>query len=152
MSRRRWLIALAMLIPLLVAVEVVVRRWERPKATLQIINQGDGIMEDLVVSYGDIRLPLGTLLKGQSVHARMTAGPLGPLKLEFRQKSNALQGFEIPDYDPALNIQDGYKQVIVVMTNQIQRFAEEDDTQGPRKSLWETLWEWFQSDLVPIAK
>ncbi len=40
MPRRRWIIALAVLIALLVAIEVVVRRWERPKACLQIINEG----------------------------------------------------------------------------------------------------------------
>ena len=150
MPRRRWIIALAILISSLVALEVFVRRWERPKATLQIINQGGGIMEDLVVSYADTRMAVGTLLKGQSVHLSLTAGPLGPLRLEYRQKSNALQGLEIPDYDPAQNIRDGFKQVIVVGINQLQRYAEEDDTQKDRKTLGETIMEWFQSDLEPV--
>jgi hypothetical protein len=147
MPRRRWIIALAILISLLVAIEVFVRRWERPKAALQIINQGGGIMEELVVSYADTRMPVGTLLKGQSVHLSITAGPVGPLRLDYRQKSNALQGLEIPDYDPAQNIKDGFKQVIVVGINQVQRYAEEDDTLKDRKSLGEAIIEWFRSDL-----
>jgi hypothetical protein len=150
MLRRRWIIALAILIGLLVAVEVFVRRWERPKATLQIINQGGGMMEDLVVSYADTRMPVGTLLKGQSVHLFLTAGPMGPLRLDFRQKSNALQGLEVPDYDPAQNLQDGYKQVLVVGVNQLQRYAEEDDTHKDQKSLGQTIMEWFRSELEPL--
>jgi len=150
MPRRRWMIALAILISLLVAIEVVVRRWERPKATLQITNEGGGVMEGLVVYYADTRMPVGTLLKGQSVYLRITAGPLGPLRLEYRQKSNALQGLQIPDYDPAQNLKDGFKQVLVVGTNQLQRYAEEDDSLKDRKSLGEAIMQWFQSQLEPV--
>jgi hypothetical protein len=150
MPRRRWIIALAIFISLLVAFEVLVRRWERPKATLQIINEGDGIMEDLVVSYADSRMPVGSVLKGQSVRLRMTAGPMGRLRLEYRQKSNPIQSFWIEDYDPSQNVKDGYKQVLVVGTSQIQRYAEEDDTQQDQDSLGAMIKRWLQSELDPF--
>src|SRR5262249_55307908 len=150
MPRRRWIIALAILISLLASVEVFVRRWERPKATLKIINEGGGIMEDPVSSFADTRMPVATLPKGQFIHLWLTAGPTGPLRLDYRQKSNALQGLEIPDYDPAQNIKDGFKQVIVVGINQVQRYAEEDDTRKDQKSLLESIIEWFRSDLEPV--
>lgn len=149
MLRRRWIIALAVLISLLVAVEVVVRGWERPKATLQITNAGDGILEDLVVSYGDSRMPAGSIRKGQSIHLRMTAGPLGPLRLDYRQKNNPIQSFWIDDYDPMQNLQDGYKQVIVVGGLQIQRYAEEDDTLEDRESMFSRVKRWLEAEFEP---
>lgn len=147
MSRRRWIIALAVLISLLVAVEVVVRGWERPKATLQITNEGDGILEDLVVSYGDSRMSVGSIRKGQSIHLRMTAGPLGPLRLDYRQKNNPIQSFWIEDYDPMQNLQDGYKQVVVVGGPQIQRYAEEDDTLEDQESMFSRVKRWLEAEL-----
>jgi hypothetical protein len=150
MSRRRWIIALAVLISLLVAVEVVVRRWERPKATLQIINEGDGLLEDLVVSYGDSRMMLGSLRKGESAHASITAGPRGPLRLEYRQKNNPIQSFWIDDYDPLQNLQDGYKQVLVLGGLQIQRYAEEDDTLEAQESIFSQFKRWLQAELNPF--
>lgn len=150
MSRRRWIIVLAVLLGLLAAVEVVVRQWERPKATLQIINEGSGILEDLVVSYGDSRMPAGSILKGQSVHLRMTAGPPGRLRLDYRQKNNPIQSFWIDDYDPAQNLQDGYKQVLVVGGPQIQRYAEEDDTLQDQESLLARVQRWLQAELDPL--
>ncbi len=89
-------------------------------------------MEDLVVVYADTRMPVGRILKGESAHVWMTAGPLGPLRLEYRQKGNALQGFQIADYDPGQNIKDGFKLVLVVGTNQIQRSVEDDQTRKDR--------------------
>jgi hypothetical protein len=150
MPRRRWIIALTVLIALLVAVEVVVRRWERPKACLQIVNEGDAVMEDLVVLYADNRLPVGRILKGHSAHVWMSAGPMGTLRLEYRQKGNAIQGFQIADFDPGQLIEDGNKQVLVVGINQIQRSVDEDQSRKDQKPWGRTLMEWFQSELKPL--
>jgi len=150
MSRRRWIIALAVLISLLVGVEVVVRRWERPKATLQVINEGNAILEDLVVTYGDSRISAGSIRKGQPIQLRMTAGPPGPLRLDYRQKNNPIQSFWIEDYDPMQNLQDGYKQVIVIGGPQIQRYAEEDETLEEQESLFARVKRWLAAELNPF--
>jgi hypothetical protein len=147
MPRGRWIIAVTVLIALLVAVEFAVRRWERPKACVQIVNEGDGVMEDLVVSYGDTRLPLGRVLKGHSVLVWLTAGPMGPLRLDYRQKSNAIQGFQIPDFDPAQLIEDGNKQVLVVGSNLIQRSVDDDETRKDKEPWGHAIWNWLQSEL-----
>jgi hypothetical protein len=146
MPRRRWIIALAVLIALLIAAEVAVRRWERPKACLQIVNEADGVLEDLVVIYADTRLPVGRILKGHSAHVWLTAGPMGPLRLEYRQKGNAIQGFQIPDFDPAQLVEDSYKQVLIIGTNQINRSVDEDETR--KKESWgRAIWDWLQSQV-----
>jgi hypothetical protein len=146
MPRRRWIIALTVLIGLLVAAEVVVRRWERPKACVQIVNEGDGVIEDLVVFYADTRLPAGRVLKGHSAQVWLTAGPMGSLRLEYRQKGNAIQGFQIADFDPAQLVADSYKQVLIIGTNQINRSVDEDETR--KKESWgRVIWDWLQSQV-----
>jgi hypothetical protein len=145
--RRSWLIALVVLVPALATVEVLVRRLERPKAALQIDNQGDGPMQDLVVTYGDTRMPVGTLLRGRSARLRMTVGPMGPLRLDFRQKDSPIQSFWVPDYDPAQNLEDGFKQVLVVGGLQIQRYAEEDDAPEDPEAPWTRFKRWVQDQM-----
>jgi hypothetical protein len=149
MPRRRWIIALAILAALLVAAEVTVRRWESPKACVQITNEGDGTMEDVVVVYADSRMPLGPIAKDQSVHVRLTAGPMGPLRLEYRQKGNGIQGFQIADFDPGQLIQDANKQVLVVGTNQIQRYVEDDETLKDKESVGQMIRRWLESETSP---
>jgi hypothetical protein len=147
MARKRWFIAVAVLVALLVAIEVTVRQWERPKGCVQITNEGQGIMEDVVVFYHDTQLSVGRILKGQSAQVWLTAGPVGPLRLEYRQKSSAMQGFQIADFDPAQNAKDGFKQVLVIGNNQIQRFVEDDDTRKDERSVGEKIIDWFKSEM-----
>ncbi len=147
MSRRRWIIALGIVVGLLVAAEVAVRRWECPRACLQIINEADETIEDLVVIYEGHRIAVGNLPSSQRTNLWLSAGRPGPLQLEYRQKKNALQGFQIPDYDPAQCIKDAFKQVLVIQTNQVQRSMEDDETRIERESLGSRFLHWLQSDL-----
>ena len=149
MSQRRWIIALSLLAILLVAAEVTLRKWQSPKACIQIINEGDGVMEDLVLNYADTQIPVGRLGMRQSTHVWVTAGPKGPLRLDFRQKGNALKGFQIPEFDPQQNLEDFFKLVVIVKTNEIQRFVEDDESRQNPKSLRERVKEWLSSDLEP---
>jgi hypothetical protein len=146
MPRRRWIVATAVLVTLLVAIEVSMRHWVRPKACVQVINRGEGVIEDLVVVYGDTRMPAGRLTTGQSVQVWLTAGPPGLLRLEYRQKGNPIQGFQIADYDPAQNIQDAYKLVLEIANNQVQRYVEDDETRKQDETLGERIMRWLESD------
>ena len=150
MSRRRWIIVLSLAAVLLVGAEVSLRQWEAPKACVQIINQGDGVMDDLVVDYADTKVIVGRLAVGQSTHIWLSAGPKGPLRLDFRQKGNALRGFQIPDFDPAQNLQDAFKLVLVVKTNEVQRFVDDDEFRNGKETLGDHIKRWMNSELEPI--
>jgi hypothetical protein len=149
MSQRRWIIALSLLAVVLVGAEVTLRQWQSPKACIQIINEGDGAMEDLVLDYANTKIPVGRLGMKQSTHVWVTAGPKGTLRLDFRQKHNALKGFQIPEYDPQQNLQDFFKLVLVVKTNEIQRFVEDDEFRQNPVSLGERIKQWLSSDFEP---
>jgi hypothetical protein len=149
MSRRRWIIVLSVLAVLLVGAEVTLRNWQSPKACIQIINDGDGAMEDLVIDYANTKIPVGRLGMKQSTHVWITAGPKGPLRLDFRQKGNALRGFQVPEFDPTQNIEDFFKLVLVVKTNEIQRFVEDDEFRKKTESLGERVKNWLSSEIEP---
>jgi hypothetical protein len=147
MSRWRWIVATVALLALLVGIEVSMRLWARPKACVQVTNQGESAIEDLVVVYGSTRMPAGRLTQGKSVQVWLTAGPPGPLSLEYRQKGNAIQGFQIDGYDPAQNIKDSFKTVLEIGTNQVQRYVEDDETRKEsEESLGKRLLRWLESD------
>jgi hypothetical protein len=149
MSRRRGIILLSLTALVLVGAEVAVRRWEAPKACVQIINEGEGVMDDLVVDYAGSKVLAGRLGVGQATQVWLTAGPKGPLRLDFRQKGNALSGFQIPDFDPAQNLRDGFKLMLIVKTNEIQRFMDDDDSRKDRESLGDRIKRWIHSEIEP---
>jgi len=125
---------------------VSLRQWTSPKACVQIVNQGDAVMEDLVVTYGETKITGGRVLVGQSVHVWLSAGPKGPLRLDFRQPGNAASSFQIPDFDPIQILQDGFKLVLLIKTNEVQRFVDDDETQKTG-SLGDRVREWIKSEL-----
>src|SRR5206468_6321148 len=118
------------------------------KACVQIVNQGQGKMDDLIVSYADTQVTLGRLGVGQSAHIWLTAGPKGPLRLDFRQEANALSGFQIPDFDPHQNSRDGFKLVLIVKSNEIQRFMD-DDARNDGETLGDRIKRWIHSEIDP---
>jgi hypothetical protein len=139
------MIVLSLAVVLLLGAEIAVRQWKAPRACVQIINQGEGPMDDLLASYSGTEVPVGRLVVGQSTHIWLTAGPKGSLRLDFRQKGNALKGFQVPDFEPSQMIQDGFKLVLVVKSNEIQRFVEDADAQAGTETLGDRIKQWIMS-------
>jgi len=146
MSRRRSIILATLVAILLVGVEVTVRFWEYPRACVQIVNQGDGTMEDLTASYGETKFTIGRLPVGQSAKVWFTAGPQGPLKLEYRQRGNSLGGFQVPDFDPIRNMKDNFMLVLVVKSNEVQRFMDDTETDEEKENLGDRIRRWMGVD------
>ena len=62
---------------------------------------------------------------------------------------NALRGFQIPDFDPAQNLQDAFKLVLVIKTNEIQRFVEDNEFRKEKETLVDLIKRWISSELAP---
>ncbi len=150
MNRQKWMIIAAVLVLLAGAAEMTVRSWKAPKGCVQIVNQGDAALEDLVLSYAGTKVRLGHVGTGRSIQAWFTAGILGPLKLEFKQKGNPLTGFQVADYDPGSNIRDGLKLVLCVKKDQVERSVDDDDTTKARETLIERLKDWLAPELKEV--
>ena len=144
MSRRRWIILVSLAV-LLLGAEVAVRQWTAPKVCVQITNKGEGAIEDLVVSYAGSKVAAGRLPVGRSTQVWISAGPKGLLRLDFKQKGNALTGFQIPEFDPAQIRRDGFKLVLVVKSNQVERFMD-DDPLADRETLEDRVRRWIRAE------
>ena len=42
-----------------------------------------------------------------------------------------MKGFQVPDFDPAENLANGFKLVLVVKNNRVERFMEDDPNPRP---------------------
>jgi hypothetical protein len=146
-NRRKWTIIAAGLVLLAGAAEMTVRPWSATKGCVQIVNQGETAIEDLVLSYAETKVRLGRVGAGQSSQAYFTAGKLGLLNLEFKQKGNPLTGFQVADYDPAANIRDGLKLVLFVKKDQVERSVDDDDTAIARQTWIENVRDWLLPEL-----
>ena len=71
----------------------------------------------------------------------------GPLKLEFTQKGNPLTGFKVDDFDPTEHRRDGSRLVLVVKSNQVERYVEEDDSMKSPPRMLDRLMDWIRDEL-----
>ena len=109
------------------AAEVAVRRWNATKRSAsRSSTRVTSPWTDLVAELSRTpAISLGTLAPGQSTKVWFSAAGKGPLKLEFTQKGNPLQGFQVDDFDPDEHRRDGLRLVLVVKNNQVERFVED---------------------------
>ena len=148
MARRKWIILGGVFLLLLtVGAELVVRPWNPSKACVQIVNQGDAACNDLVVVYGATKVRLGRLGSGETTSAWFSAAEKGPVTLEFNQDGNPMKGFQIPDFDPIDNISNGFKLVLVLKKDRVERFMDDDPTRTPLKTLMDNVKAWFESEI-----
>lgn len=153
MPRKRWIIALAALVVLLAAAEVIVRRWERPKVSVVVMNESDGDVEGVMVTYGGTRTIVESIRKGQSSLVRVTTGPPGPLRVEYqgKGKGKATRSVEVADFDPAALASDGSRQVVVIVgPGQERQFVEEDHGGDDRTTFRQMLRHWLGPEVGQV--
>jgi hypothetical protein len=149
MTRRKWIILGVFIVLLTIGAELAVRPWNSSKGCVQVDNQGDAAMDDLILSYGETRVRVGGLGAGRSTNVWFTAGAKDTLSLEFNQKGNPMKGFQVQEFDPAENLANGLKLILVVKNNRVERFMEDDQSTTPLKSLVESVTGLFEPDRRP---
>jgi hypothetical protein len=147
MVRRKWIFLVAAIVLVAVGAELAVRWWNGSRGCVQVINEGDGPIDDLVVIYSATRVDLGRLGPGLSAKAWFSPAGRGTLTLEFKQNNNPLKGFKIQDFDPVENHRTGSKLVLVVKLNRIERFMEEDESSMEVDNLADRMREWIRPRL-----
>ena len=144
MSRRKWSILVASVIVVSVGTELLVRSWSSSSSCVQVVNEGDGPMDDLVVSCANTKVALGRLGVGQSAKAWFAAAGREALTLDFRQKDSALKGFQIQEFNPVENRRNGLKLVLVIKRDRIERFMEDDEATTSIENLLDKIREWLR--------
>jgi hypothetical protein len=139
-----------LLVFLTIGAELFVRPWNSSKGCVQVVNQGDGPMEDLILSYGETKVRVAGLAAGQSTNAWFTARGKGTLSLDFNQKGNPMKGFQVEDFNPADNLANDFKLVLIVKSDRVERFMDDDHSPTtPLKSLVENVTGWFYPEPPP---
>ena len=146
MSRRAQTILIA-LVGLVVLIELVVRFVQPSLTSLQIVNGGATPIDNLVVSYGNSRVGVGTIPAGESANVRLSGSSKGTVTLSFTQAGNPMAGFQIADFDPRAMRRDGLKQVLHVMPNQVMKYMDEETSTTPLGRLGGRITDWLSAEL-----
>jgi hypothetical protein len=149
MTRRNWIILAVLFVLLTIGAEFLVRPWNSSRGCVQVDNQGEAAMDDLILSYGETKVRVGELGPGRSTNVWFTVAGKDTLSLEFNQKGNPMRGFQVQDFDPADNLANGLKLVLVVKNDRIDRSMDDDQSTTPLKSLVESITELFEPDSRP---
>ena len=132
----------------LLGVEVAIR-WARvSKTCVEIVNKGEAVIEDLVVSLGGGQVAVGHVPPGATAHAWVSGAGKGTLTLSFKQKGNPISGFMVDDFDPRQMQRDGLKMVLEIKPNEVQRYMEDDNTTTGSGGLGGRIRDWVSAELT----
>jgi hypothetical protein len=142
MSRRKRgvLAALAVFVAL-AATEVTFRLLRSPEASVRVENLGAEPIEDLVLTCGDGPVAVGPVASGGSAVARVSGRGPGVLRLSFRQRGNAMRGYELPGFDPAQMRRDGFQLVLRIRPNEVERYQDDAVPATPLGRLARNVWQ-----------
>ena len=111
-------------------------------------NDGDQPMEDLVASFGDTKVNLGTVAPGGQAKVWFSGAGRGVLSFEFVQQNNPMKGFKVEEFNPLELRRDGSRMVLVVKANQVERFVEEDASIKTPPRLFDRLMSWIRRSIA----
>ena len=146
MTRRKRGVLVALgLVTLLVTAEVTLNVWRGSQVCVEVANQGATPIEDLVLKLGTSRVSAARVEPGSSTRMYLTGRRQGTLLMTFRQQGNPLGTYQIPSFDPAAVSADGFKLVLNVRPNEIERFQDDADPATPFGRLCKAAWDVFCS-------
>jgi hypothetical protein len=134
-------------IVLILGTELAVRWSSASKTCVEIINKGDAVMEDLVVSFDGSQVAVGPVAPGGTAHAWLSGRGKGTLTLAFKQKGNPTSGFLLDEFDPRQMRRDGLKMVLRIKPNEVEKYMEDDDTPTGMGGLGGRVREWAAAEL-----
>jgi hypothetical protein len=106
---------------LAVGLEVVAWRNRETRVLVEVVNDGDALLEDLVLRFGEMRFVVGDIEVGGTGRVWVDGGRKGTVALSFSQVGNPLTGFLVDDVDTAPLSDEQLKMVIHVLPNQVTK-------------------------------
>lgn len=123
--RKRWL-AVVLIVPALIAVEVCVRFMRRPRVGIVLTNEAGATALNILAIYGTVKAPVGELAPGGSTVVRLENGPEEDVTLIFEQAGNPSPGIVVSGPELEQARRDGTRMVLTIKPNEIIRYMEED--------------------------
>jgi hypothetical protein len=147
MSRRKVVILGILVVILAIGLEWAFREAGAAPGCVVVENDGAQPMEGVVASFADSRVSLGTLAPSAQAKVWFSGTGPGALSFEFTQESNPMKGFKIEEFNPMELRRDGSRLVLVVRSNQVQRYVEEDASIKSPPRLFDRLMDWIRDQL-----
>jgi hypothetical protein len=144
MSRRKAVILGILVVILAIGLEWAFREGGAGSGCAVVENDGAQPMEGLVASFADAKVNLGTLPAGEKAKVWFSGAGRGALSFEFTQQNNPMKGFKIEEFNPTELRRDGSRMVLVVKSNQVERYIEEDASIKTPPRLFERLVDWVK--------
>ena len=124
----------------LAAAEVGLNLWRGSEACVEVVNLGAEPIEKLLIVQGASRSPAPDVPPGGRVKVYLAGNRTGPFTMTFSQKGNAMGSFALPSFNPAEASRGGYKTVLRVRSNEVERFQADADPATPLGALVRGLW------------
>ncbi|GAC1473945.1 MAG: hypothetical protein NVSMB9_23450 [Isosphaeraceae bacterium] len=147
--KRNTLILLAFLLAL-VGAEIVLNRVRGPEACVQVENLGSEPMRDLIVLLGSSRARVPLVEPGGTARVFVHGRGAQTLVLKFGQAGNPMTDFEVPGFDPGQMNSEGFKLMLRVRPNEVERFFDDAEPTTPMghsfQGFRKKLWRWLELD------
>jgi hypothetical protein len=147
MSRRKAVILGILVVMLAIGLEWAFREGGAATGCAVVENAESQPMEGVVASFADAKVSLGTLAPGEKARVWFSGAGRGVLSFEFTQASNPMKGFKVDEFNPTELRRDGSRLVLVVKSNQVERYIEEDASLKTPPRLYERLMDWIGDQL-----
>ena len=138
MSRRAWIILVGVVV-LLLGIEVAVRFAGSSRASVQIVNDGDAVIENLVVSFAGSQVAVGNVSPARSAQAWLSGAREGNADTLVHPggKPDVRVPWS-PDFDPRQMHRDGFKLVLEIRPNEVTKYMDDEDIVDAHRVAWET--------------
>jgi hypothetical protein len=147
MSRWMAVILGVLIVAIALGLEWAVREGGAGTGCAMVENDGAQPMINLVASYAGSKVNLGTLAPGAKAKVWFSGAGRGILSFEFTQQDNPMKGFKVEDFNPPELRRDGSRLVLLVKTNQVERYVEEDEAVKAPPRMLERLMDWIRDEL-----
>jgi hypothetical protein len=128
---------------MLAAIEIGYTLWRGSLACVQVENLGTEPIQSLVLTCGSSSASTQILPPGGSVRLFLAGNVRGTLSIAFHQKGNAMTGFQVPGFDAPSMTSDGFKLMLRVRSNEIERYQDDLEPTTPLGALVHDVKAWF---------
>ena len=139
-KKQRGVFILLAVMALVIGSEIALELYYRGEALVQVENLGSEPVEGLTLINGAERVAFGKVQPGAKAKIYLGGNGTNILRLEFRQRGNALTNYELPGFDAGEMYRDGFKLCVRLRSNEVERFQEESEPATPLGRFAQALW------------
>ncbi len=146
-KRHRGALIVAVIVALVIGSEVALELYYRGEALVVVENLGAEPVEGLTLINGTERVEFGKISAGGQAKIYLAGKGENTLRLEFRQRGNALTNYQLPGFAASQMYREGYKLRVRLRSNEVERFQEESEPATPLGRVAHSFWKRFTNYL-----